>query len=114
MTQDIAGLPVLDDGRFGELEADFGPEGAREIVDGFVQETDRQLGAIVAAVTAGTIDETLVREAHGVKGGAMLVGATRLQQAAYDLERTARAGVDPAHAAAVLRDAWAATRARLA
>lgn len=114
MTEDLSRAPVLDDARFAELDADFGPDGAREIVAAFLVETDRQLATIDDAAAGGATGDAVAREAHGVKGGAMLVGATRLQEAAVDLERTARAGADVRGAAAALRAAWDDTRPRLA
>jgi HPt (histidine-containing phosphotransfer) domain-containing protein len=114
VTEDPSLAPVLDAARFAELDADFGPDGAREIVAAFLVETDRQLASIDDAVAGGATGDGVAREAHGVKGGAMLVGASRLQEAAMDLERTARAGADARGAAAALRAAWEATRPRLA
>lgn len=113
MTGTLPPHPVLDAARHAELDADFGAEGAQEIVASFVAETDRQLATIEAAAATGGTGDEVAREAHGVKGGAMLVGAPWLQEAAYDLERTARARHDVAVAVASLRRAWDATRARL-
>lgn len=114
MTAGPSPYPVLDETRFAELDADFGTAGAQEIVGSFIEETDRQLAMIEAAAASGATGDEVARQAHGVKGGAMLVGATWLQEAAFDLERTARAGHDLGGGAAALRRAWDATRARLA
>jgi HPt (histidine-containing phosphotransfer) domain-containing protein len=104
-----APAPVLDPDRFAELAADFGEEGARELIDALIAETDRQLTAATAAHEAGD-RAALAHEAHGVKGGALLVGATRLHAAAAALERAARDGAATHGGLDALSAAWASTR----
>lgn len=110
MTDPSAPQPVIDAARYAELGSDFGPEGAQEIVRAFVDETDRQVAAILAA--SGGPDQ-IAADAHGVKGGAMLVGAALLQEAALELEQRARNGADLEQAIGAISAAWALTRAEL-
>lgn len=61
------------------------------LLRGFVESTERDLAAIVAAHAGGDA-EAVARDAHRIKGAARLVGAHALGDAADALERRARLG----------------------
>ncbi len=66
-------------------------EVARMIADGFLEQVEEQLPAMHRAFSEHDL-ETLAREAHSIKGGALNLMAARLGTAAKDLEYAARAG----------------------
>jgi HPt (histidine-containing phosphotransfer) domain-containing protein len=73
----------------------------REVLAMFAGQATRLVGALGArSADAG-------RLAHTLKGSAGAIGAVRVAEAAYALERTIRSGADPAPGLAELRDAVA-------
>lgn len=61
-----------------------------ELVDTYLEDGERQIDALNAAVAAGDI-EALVRPAHSLKSGSLNVGALSLGELCRSLEETARA-----------------------
>jgi HPt (histidine-containing phosphotransfer) domain-containing protein len=60
-----------------------------ELVDTFLDDGDRQIGALHAAVAAADVD-SLIRPAHSLKSGSLNVGATHLGGLCRELEEAAR------------------------
>lgn len=60
-----------------------------ELVDTFLEDGDRQIGALQAAVAGGDGD-ALVRPAHSLKSGSLNVGAMHLGGLCRELEEAAR------------------------
>jgi HPt (histidine-containing phosphotransfer) domain-containing protein len=104
-------LPVLDPTTVSEVQA-LGAELLAEIVDLFVTDVPIRLSRLRAAV-ADRAGDAIRREAHGLKGGALGVGAARMASICGAIERLAGAGdvdraaaleasIDPAFAEARL------------
>ncbi len=64
---------------------------AEKIINGFVEEIPVQLGNIEEAIEGGDI-ETVDREAHSIKGGALNVFANDIMEVAKELEMYAKSG----------------------
>lgn len=104
---------VLDD-RLEHIEIDqldgliaaAGVDGAREILNAFWRSTQELLDALAAQVNDGSLD-LASRTAHAIKGMAANVGASKLAQAASDLEKICKGG-DVGAAPALMQE----TRAR--
>ena len=64
---------------------------ARTVVDGFLADVPRQIGALRSYLEAGDADGA-VRQAHTIKGASANVGGEALRAAALEMERDARAG----------------------
>jgi HPt (histidine-containing phosphotransfer) domain-containing protein len=60
-----------------------------ELVDTFLEDGDRQIGALQAAVAGGDVD-SLVRPAHSLKSGSLNVGAMHLGGLCQEIEEAAR------------------------
>jgi HPt (histidine-containing phosphotransfer) domain-containing protein len=73
----------------------------REVLTMFARQATRLLGAL------GAISPDAGRLAHTLKGSAGAIGAFRVAEAAYALERLIRSGADPAPGLAELSDAVA-------
>jgi HPt (histidine-containing phosphotransfer) domain-containing protein len=83
-------VPVLDDSVIAELRQ-LGDEVVGEVVTVFLSDAPRRLGKLQHALIEQS-RETVVREAHGLKGSALGVGAARLAQLCAAIEQGARAG----------------------
>jgi HPt (histidine-containing phosphotransfer) domain-containing protein len=83
-------VPILDDGVLAELET-LGPDLVAEIFDLFVADVPSRLVKLRHAIDNQTIDLVL-REAHGLKGSALGVGASRLATLCAAIEHDAREG----------------------
>ncbi|HWW82189.1 MAG TPA: Hpt domain-containing protein [Vicinamibacterales bacterium] len=90
-THTYALLPVLDRCVLDELREAAGDEMIDEVIHVFLEDAPMRLTALGAAVGDGIV-EAVAREAHGLKGSALGVGASRMAQACEMLEHTARAG----------------------
>jgi HPt (histidine-containing phosphotransfer) domain-containing protein len=77
-------LPVLDETSLAELR-DLGPEAFDEVVLLFATDVPQRLARLHQAVTMGEAD-AVRREAHGLKGGALAVGAVKMAHLCAALE----------------------------
>jgi HPt (histidine-containing phosphotransfer) domain-containing protein len=77
-------LPVLDDASLAALR-DLGAEAFDEIVHLFATDVPERLARLHQAVTMGEAD-AVRREAHGLKGGALAVGAVKMAHLCAALE----------------------------
>ena len=76
---------ALDMAAFAELQETAGADFVQELVDTFLEEAPRMLGALRAAAAAGQAD-AFRRAAHSLKSNANTFGATGLGAMARDLE----------------------------
>lgn len=83
-------VPVLDDGVLAELQT-LGADMVAEIFELFVTDVPNRLSKMQQAIDASSCDGIL-REAHGLKGSALGVGASRLAVMCAAIERDARDG----------------------
>ena len=83
-------VPVLDDSVLSELRT-LGANVVAEIFELFVTDVPNRLGKLQQAVDTGSCDGVL-REAHGLKGSALGVGASRLAMLCAAIEHDARDG----------------------
>lgn len=83
-------VPVLDDNVVSELKT-LGADVVAEIFDLFVADVPSRLGKLRQAIDTGSCDGIL-REAHGLKGSALGVGASRLARLCAAIEHDARDG----------------------
>ncbi len=82
--------PVLDDSVLSELQT-LGADVVAEIVDLFLADVPVRLARLMQAIGDRSPDVVL-REAHGLKGSALGVGATRLADLCAAIEHDARDG----------------------
>jgi HPt (histidine-containing phosphotransfer) domain-containing protein len=90
-THTFADLPILDRGVLDELREAGGDEMLDEVIHVFLEDAPMRLTALGAAVGDGIV-EAVAREAHGLKGSALGLGASRMAQICELLEHSARAG----------------------
>jgi HPt (histidine-containing phosphotransfer) domain-containing protein len=64
---------------------------ARAVVGGFLEDMPRQIDSLRSYLDAGDA-EGAVRQAHTIKGASANVGGERLRAAAFEMEKSARAG----------------------
>src|SRR5262249_13739666 len=83
-------VPTLDDRVLSELQT-LGPDVVAEIFDLFVADVPRRLVKLQHAVDNRSLDVVL-REAHGLKGSALGIGASRLASLCAAIEHDAREG----------------------
>jgi histidine phosphotransfer protein HptB len=83
-------VPVLDDGVLAELQT-LGADVVAEIFELFVADVPNRLGKLLQAIDTRSCDGIL-REAHGLKGSALGVGASRLAVLCAAIEHDARDG----------------------
>ena len=83
-----ASIPVLDESVLSELQT-LGPDVVAEIVDLFLADVPMRLRKLKDAISAHSRDAVL-REAHGLKGSALGVGAARLAHLCAAIECDAR------------------------
>jgi HPt (histidine-containing phosphotransfer) domain-containing protein len=83
-------VPVLDDGVLSELQT-LGPDVVAEIFDLFVADVPTRLVKLRNAIDDRSPDRVL-REAHGLKGSALGIGASRFANLCAAIEHDARAG----------------------
>jgi HPt (histidine-containing phosphotransfer) domain-containing protein len=83
-------VPVLDDNVLAELQT-LGADVVAEIFDLFVADVPNRLGKLEQAIETRSCDGIL-REAHGLKGSALGVGASRLAMLCAAIEHDARDG----------------------
>jgi histidine phosphotransfer protein HptB len=83
-------VPILDDGVLSELRT-LGANVVEEIFELFVTDVPNRLGKLHQAIDKGSCDGVL-REAHGLKGSALGVGASRLAVLCAAIEHDARDG----------------------
>ena len=84
-------VPVLDHAVLSELET-LGADIVAEIVDLFLGDFPERLRKLQQAVNVRSKDAVL-REAHGLKGSALAVGAARLASLCAAMECDARDGL---------------------
>ena len=85
-----AETPVFD--RSGMLARLMDDEDlARAVVGGFLEDMPRQIDSLRSYLDAGDA-EGAVRQAHTIKGASANVGGERLRAAAFEMEKSARAG----------------------
>jgi signal transduction histidine kinase/DNA-binding response OmpR family regulator len=112
---DGAGEPaVFDRTRYDAMVDELGEDGAQQLVDMFIAETDRRIALL--RELAGMGDRSRIgREAHSLKGDAAALGLARLAALAATLERDAQYIGEAEYAAALerLAPAFAAGRERL-
>ena len=82
--------PVLDDSVLSELQT-LGAEVVAEIIDLFLADVPVRLVKLTQAIADRSRDAVL-REAHGLKGSALGVGAVRLADVCAAIEHDARDG----------------------
>ena len=88
--------PPIDPAVFANLvemtggEMDF----VDELVDTFLEDAERQIAAMDAALAAGDV-ESLTRAAHSLKSGSLNVGALELGGLCRTLEELGRSGGTP-------------------
>ena len=85
-----ASVPVLDDSVLSELRT-LGPDVVAEIFDLFVDDVPRRLVKLRHAIDDRSLDLVL-REAHGLKGSALGIGASRLASLCAAIEHDVREG----------------------
>ena len=83
-------VPVLDESMLSELQR-LGPDVVAEIFDLFVGDVPNRLVTLQRAIEERSLD-AILREAHGLKGSALGVGATRLAHLCAAIEGDAREG----------------------
>lgn len=83
-------VPILDDSVLSELQT-LGPDVVAEIFDLFVADVPNRLGKLRRAIDDRSLDLVL-REAHGLKGSALGIGASRLASLCAAIEHDAREG----------------------
>src|SRR5215510_2526510 len=83
-------VPVLDQRVLSELQT-LGTDVVAEILDLFVRDVPNRLSALRLALDDRSPDAVL-REAHGLKGSALGIGAMRLAHLCAAIERDARDG----------------------
>lgn len=83
-------VPVLDGSVLSELQT-LGPDVVGEIFDLFVADVPNRLGKLRHAIDDRSLDLVL-REAHGLKGSALGIGASRLASLCAAIEHDAREG----------------------
>ena len=83
--------PILDSAVLTELEM-LGAEVVNEIVELFIADVPQRLTKLQHAIAARAGD-AILREAHGLKGSALGIGAARLAELCAAIEHDARAGL---------------------
>jgi HPt (histidine-containing phosphotransfer) domain-containing protein len=83
-------VPVLDQSVLSELQT-LGTDVVAEISDLFVRDVPNRLNALRQAIDERSRD-VILREAHGLKGSALGVGAMRLAHLCAAIESDAREG----------------------
>ncbi len=105
---------LIDEERFAELGSEFPADVVAEVVATFRETTPPMVAELAQAVRDGD-GEAIVRAAHRLKGGCMVVGTLALEQIAGRLESDPGAAARaPAIVAAELEDVWNRTDAELA
>ncbi len=94
-------LPVLDDVVLSELQT-LGPDVVAEIFELFIADVPTRLVKLQHALNDRSKD-AILREAHGLKGSALGIGAARLASICAAIEHDAREGLLD-HAASRLPD----------
>ena len=64
---------------------------ALTVVDGFLEDVPRQIGALRSYLDAGDVEGS-IRQAHTIKGASANVGGELLRAAAFDMEKAAQTG----------------------
>jgi histidine phosphotransfer protein HptB len=83
-------VPILDTGVLSELQT-LGTDVVAEIFDLFLADIPPRLLKLQHAIDDGSLDLVL-REAHGLKGSALGIGASRLANLCAAIEADAREG----------------------
>lgn len=83
-------VPVLDNSVLSELRT-LGADVVAEIIDLFIADVPGRLFKLQHAIADHTSDAVL-REAHGLKGSALGIGAARLARLCAAIEHDAREG----------------------
>lgn len=81
---------ILDAQVVGELRT-LGDELLAEIIELFTADAPVRISRLEAAISAGSRD-AILREAHGLKGSALGVGAARFARLCAEIENDARSG----------------------
>jgi histidine phosphotransfer protein HptB len=90
VTPEAACAPILDDVIWTELQI-LGDDVVCEIVELFVTDVPQRMSRIQHAISARS-PEAILREAHGLKGSALGIGAARLAELCAAIERDTRDG----------------------
>jgi HPt (histidine-containing phosphotransfer) domain-containing protein len=83
-------VPVLDESVLSELQT-LGADVVAEIFELFLTDVPNRLQKLRQAIDAGSRD-AILREAHGLKGSALGIGAARLAGLCLAIEHDAREG----------------------
>jgi len=86
-----SGVPVLDEAIVTRLAKQLPPAKLKELFQLTLSDARMRIGLMQQALSAGDLD-TVRREAHAIKGGTGMVGATELHHMAAQAERDASAG----------------------
>jgi histidine phosphotransfer protein HptB len=83
-------VPILDGSVLSELQT-LGPDVVAEIFDLFLADVPSRLLKLQRAIDSRSLD-VMLREAHGLKGSALAIGASRLASLCAGIEQDAREG----------------------
>ncbi|MEM9140301.1 MAG: Hpt domain-containing protein [Pseudomonadota bacterium] len=78
-------LPLIDDARIKELEADFGADDLAEIIEAFLEEASEAVDSLGAVLGDGP-NQSRVELFHFLSGAARNLGATRFAALCRQLE----------------------------
>src|SRR5687767_4225334 len=82
-------MPIIDPAAFEELKQISGADFITELIDAFLDDAPKMIGAMVTAL-ATRDTESFRRNAHSLKSNASTFGATELAGLAKELEMMAR------------------------
>ena len=113
-TNAAAEPPVFDRARYDAMVEELGEDGVRELMDIFLDETDRRI-ALLRKLSGETDRVKIAREAHSLKSDAGALGLAQLAELASALERDAPRMAEAEYLAALdrLAPAFAAGREKL-
>ena len=113
-TSAAAEPPVFDHARYDAMVEELGEDGVRELIDIFLDETDRRI-ALLRKLSGETDRVKIAREAHSLKSDAGALGLAQLAELASALERDAPRMAEAEYLAALdrLAPAFAAGREKL-
>jgi HPt (histidine-containing phosphotransfer) domain-containing protein len=111
---DDASLDIFNRETYDKLAGEIGEDGAREMLELFVAETDRRI-ALLRRLSCELDRPAIVREAHALKGDAGAFGLVQLTALARALERDAKRMTDGEYRTALdrIEPAYAIARDRL-
>ena len=111
---DDASLDIFNRETYDKLVGEIGEDGAREMLELFLAETDRRI-ALLRRLSCELDRSAIVREAHALKGDAGAFGLVQLTTLARALERDAKRMTDGEYRTALdhIEPAFAIARDRL-